>query len=101
MPDNGIKFFAAGGHKLADDVEDRIEAMDAEFVRPISGAVVGRVHDAPDAADRYRKTFGLDHRAFVARCDRWSSIVPMARHRPWGRRCTRAGAKVIAIHSDR
>ncbi|HQV19703.1 MAG TPA: phosphoglucosamine mutase, partial [Gordonia sp. (in: high G+C Gram-positive bacteria)] len=50
MPDNGIKFFAAGGHKLADDVEDRIEAaMDAEFVRPI-GAAVGRVHDAPDAA---------------------------------------------------
>src|SRR5699024_3858115 len=26
MPDNGIKFFAAGGHKLADEVEDRVEA---------------------------------------------------------------------------
>ena len=26
MPDNGIKFFARGGHKLADEVEDRIEA---------------------------------------------------------------------------
>ena len=23
MPDNGIKFFARGGHKLADEVEDR------------------------------------------------------------------------------
>ena len=22
MPDNGIKFFARGGHKLADDLED-------------------------------------------------------------------------------
>ena len=26
MPDNGIKFFARGGHKLADEVEDAIEA---------------------------------------------------------------------------
>ncbi|MFM2277363.1 MAG: hypothetical protein RIT12_759, partial [Actinomycetota bacterium] len=25
-PDNGIKFFAFGGHKLADEVEDQIEA---------------------------------------------------------------------------
>lgn len=25
MPDNGIKFFARGGHKLADDIEDAIE----------------------------------------------------------------------------
>src|SRR3954469_682072 len=25
MPDNGIKLFAAGGHKLPDDVEDAIE----------------------------------------------------------------------------
>ena len=28
MPDNGIKFFARGGHKLPDEVEDRIEAAD-------------------------------------------------------------------------
>ena len=27
MPDNGIKFFAAGGHKLDDQVEDAIEEM--------------------------------------------------------------------------
>src|SRR3954469_2118435 len=26
MPDNGIKFFARGGHKLADEIEDTIEA---------------------------------------------------------------------------
>ncbi|NIR36621.1 MAG: phosphoglucosamine mutase, partial [Actinobacteria bacterium] len=26
MPDNGIKFFAKGGHKLDDAVEDAIEA---------------------------------------------------------------------------
>ena len=34
MPDNGIKFFAEGGHKLADDVEDEIAARD----RPGVGA---------------------------------------------------------------
>ena len=27
MPDNGIKFFARGGHKLADELEDRIETV--------------------------------------------------------------------------
>ncbi|MCF8570423.1 phosphoglucosamine mutase [Gordonia sp. HY002] len=53
MPDNGIKFFAAGGHKLADHVEDAIEAvMDASVPRP-TGAGVGRLHDAPDAEARY------------------------------------------------
>ncbi|WP_132993993.1 phosphoglucosamine mutase [Gordonia zhaorongruii] len=53
MPDNGIKFFAAGGHKLADNVEDAIEAaMDAPAPRP-TGAGVGRLVDAPDAEDRY------------------------------------------------
>lgn len=37
MPDNGIKFFALGGHKLPDEVEDRIEeAMDATpTARPV------------------------------------------------------------------
>jgi phosphoglucosamine mutase len=35
MQDNGIKFFARGGHKLPDDVEDRIEAS------------LGSDHDAP------------------------------------------------------
>ncbi len=30
MPDNGIKFFARGGHKLADELEDRIESVYAE-----------------------------------------------------------------------
>lgn len=43
MPDNGIKFFAAGGHKLPDAVEDEIEAgLGTEWERP-TGAQVGRV----------------------------------------------------------
>ncbi|MEV0687910.1 phosphoglucosamine mutase [Nocardia sp. NPDC050378] len=44
MPDNGIKIFAAGGHKLDDAVEQRIEALiaDGATVRP-TGAGIGRV----------------------------------------------------------
>ncbi|WP_043647814.1 phosphoglucosamine mutase [Nocardia thailandica] len=44
MPDNGIKIFAAGGHKLDDAVEARIEAVVEEglSLRP-TGAGIGRV----------------------------------------------------------
>ncbi|HET6693077.1 MAG TPA: phosphoglucosamine mutase [Pedococcus sp.] len=53
MPDNGIKFFAEGGHKLADDVEDEIAArMDQEWTRP-TGANVGRIHQMRDGHTRY------------------------------------------------
>lgn len=53
MPDNGIKFFALGGHKLPDEVEDRIEeAMDATPDRP-TGAAVGRVRPFTEGAARY------------------------------------------------
>jgi phosphoglucosamine mutase len=52
-PDNGIKFFARGGHKLADDLEDAIEARIGEtWERPV-GAGVGRITDLPDGAERY------------------------------------------------
>jgi len=53
-PDNGIKFFARGGHKLPDEVEDAIEQRIGEqWERPV-GAAVGRTHDgAEDAARRY------------------------------------------------
>ncbi|MGA8046098.1 MAG: phosphoglucosamine mutase [Dermatophilaceae bacterium] len=53
MPDNGIKFFAAGGHKLADAVEDEIAAhIGEEWHRPI-GAEVGRVHENRAGQARY------------------------------------------------
>ena len=52
-PDNGIKFFARGGQKLPDDVEDAIEAQMAnEPERPIGGQV-GRIQRFSDAEDRY------------------------------------------------
>ena len=58
MPDNGIKFFARGGHKLADELEDRIEAVydehrtGAPWERP-TGAGVGRVRDYDEGFDKY------------------------------------------------
>ncbi|MFF2844937.1 phosphoglucosamine mutase [Streptomyces sp. NPDC058001] len=61
MPDNGIKFFARGGHKLADELEDRIEAEYANqsvnrtgepWQRP-TGAGVGRVKDYGEGFDQY------------------------------------------------
>ncbi|MCK8677272.1 MULTISPECIES: phosphoglucosamine mutase [Streptomyces] len=58
MPDNGIKFFARGGHKLADELEDRIEAVyeqhrtGAPWDRP-TGAGVGRVADYTEGFDQY------------------------------------------------
>ncbi|MEY4492271.1 MAG: hypothetical protein RL085_682 [Actinomycetota bacterium] len=52
-PDNGIKFFARGGHKLDDAIEDKIEAlMHAEKLAPVGGAV-GHVARFADAEDRY------------------------------------------------
>lgn len=58
MPDNGIKFFARGGHKLADELEDRIEttyrahASGEPWDRP-TGAGVGRVRDYDEGFDAY------------------------------------------------
>ena len=52
-PDNGIKIFARGGHKLDDAIEDAIEAaLDLDPLLPI-GAQVGHVTRFADAEDRY------------------------------------------------
>ncbi len=55
MPDNGIKLFSRGGHKLPDAVEAAIEATVAggsSGHRP-TGSDIGRVRDLPDAAEDY------------------------------------------------
>jgi phosphoglucosamine mutase len=56
MPDNGIKFFARGGFKLPDSVEDEIEAQfGREWEHPV-GADVGRMRsDTGVAAQQYVK----------------------------------------------
>jgi phosphoglucosamine mutase len=51
--DNGIKFFALGGTKLPDEVEDRIQlALDQPKMTPTGGGV-GRIRRFADAEDRY------------------------------------------------
>jgi phosphoglucosamine mutase len=56
MPDNGIKLFSRGGHKLPDAVEAAIEqavtAGEADGPRP-TGAEIGRVSDLTDAGAVY------------------------------------------------
>lgn len=52
-PDNGIKFFATGGVKLPDEVEDRIEAAMSEPKLAPTGGDVGRIRRFADAEDRY------------------------------------------------
>ena len=97
MPDNGIKFFARGGLKLADDLEDAIEArMLEEWERP-TGADVGRVHDLSDATQRYvdhvvgTLPYPLDGLTIVVDCANGAAYAAA----PEALR--RAGATVIAI----
>jgi phosphoglucosamine mutase len=53
MPDNGIKFFARGGVKLDDTIEDAIEAhLDVVSELPI-GAGVGRIRSEHDLVEKY------------------------------------------------
>ena len=64
MPDNGIKFFARGGDKLADSVEAQIEAHLGEpWDRP-TGKDVGRIIVDDSAKDKYLthllKTINID-----------------------------------------
>jgi phosphoglucosamine mutase len=102
MPDNGIKIFGPGGHKLDDDVENRIEAAMAavENVARPTGADIGRLHDAPDAAQRY-----LDHLAGQITTDLSAvTVVVDCAHgaaSALGPQAYRAaGATVIPIHAD-
>jgi phosphoglucosamine mutase len=101
MPDNGIKIFGPGGHKLDDDTEDQIEDLVAAGpgLRPV-GAGIGRVVDAGDAADRYLRhvgkvsTVSLDGLTVVVDCAHGaaSSVAPRAYRA--------AGARVIAINAE-
>ena len=101
MPDNGIKLFAAGGHKLPDAVESAVEegVAAAEAARP-TGAGIGRVRDFADASERY-----LDHllaatpgplsglRVVVDCAHGAASVVAPQAYR-------RAGADVVALHAE-
>ena len=101
MPDNGIKIFGPGGHKLDDAAEDRIEELLAQGSgeRPV-GAAIGRVRGARDGIDRY-----LDHIATAAsvRLDGLTVVVDCANGAASAaapRAYTAAGARVIAINAE-
>jgi phosphoglucosamine mutase len=51
--DNGIKFFGANGHKLADEVENAIEERIDEPMRCMPSARLGKARRIADAAGRY------------------------------------------------
>src|ERR1700752_861289 len=76
MPDNGIKIFGPGGHKLDDATEDRIEELlnQGPGNRP-TGAAIGRVVDAEDALDRYLRHAG---KALTTRLDGLTVVVDCA-----------------------
>jgi phosphoglucosamine mutase len=100
MPDNGIKLFAAGGHKLPDAIEVAIEdGLDTPSPRP-TGAAIGRVRDLPDAGDRYVEHLlaatpgSLAGVRVVVDCAHGaaSAVAPVAYRK--------AGAEVVALHAE-
>ncbi|WP_326547834.1 phosphoglucosamine mutase [Mycolicibacterium sp. ND9-15] len=101
MPDNGIKIFGPGGHKLDDATEDRIEELvnQGPGNRP-TGAGIGRVVDAEDALDRYLRHVG---KAVATRLDQLTVVVDCANGAasaaaPQAYRA--AGANVITINAQ-
>lgn len=100
MPDNGIKLFAAGGHKLPDAVESAVEdGLGAAAVRP-TGPAIGRVRDLGDASARYRDHLltvtpaPLSGLRVVVDCAHGaaSTVAPETYRR--------AGAEVVALHAE-
>ncbi len=101
MPDNGIKIFGAGGQKLDDATEDRIEELVAAGPgdRPV-GAAIGRVVDAGDALERYLRHVG---KALTTRLDELTVVVDCAHGAASAaapRAYRAAGANVIAINAE-
>ncbi|MGN0100208.1 MAG: phosphoglucosamine mutase [Dietzia sp.] len=103
MPDNGIKFFAAGGHKLGDEVEDRIEAALTEgAITGPTGSAIGRISRAApeDALDSYVRHLldatpsRLDGLVVVVDCANGAASVAAPRA------YREAGATVIEIHAS-
>ena len=100
MPDNGIKFLARGGVKLADDIEAAIEQrLEEPWERP-TGSAVGRIGDSHAALGAYVRhlveTLGQDLEGVKVVLD----CANGAAHVVGPDAFERAGAEVIAIHAD-
>jgi len=100
MPDNGIKFFAKGGHKLDDAVEDAIEERLRESWQHPTGAGVGRVRDYPVGLEEY-VTHVVD--SAPHRLDGLRVVVDCAHgaaYRAAPEALRRLGADVVAVHAE-
>jgi phosphoglucosamine mutase len=100
MPDNGIKFFAKGGHKLADEVEDLIERrLGEQWARP-TGSGVGRVKRMARPQELYidRLLKTLPHRLDGLRVVVDCAHGAASEVSPWALR--EAGAEVIVIGAE-
>ncbi|MGB3483641.1 MAG: phosphoglucosamine mutase [Mycobacterium sp.] len=101
MPDNGIKMFGPGGHKLDDATEDRIaELVSAGSVERPVGADIGRILDAEDALDRYLRHAG---KAASAPLDGITVVVDCAHGAAFAaapRAYQAAGANVITMNAE-
>jgi len=100
VPDNGIKFFARGGHKLPDALEDAIEARLREPWQRPTGRDVGRVRLDPDASERYVQHLlsTLPHRL-----DGLRVVVDCAHGAAWHvgpEAMRRAGADVVVLGAE-
>jgi phosphoglucosamine mutase len=100
MPDNGIKFFAAGGRKLPDSLEDAIEDR-LKNLKPVpAGKDVGRIIDNPMASSNY-----IDHLVDSLSVDLTGIKVVVdcangAAHHTAPAAYRKAGAEVITIHAE-
>lgn len=101
MPDNGIKIFGAGGHKLDDATEDAISLLvSAPMVDRPTGAQVGTITRIDAGLADYVShilgsvTTSLAGLTVVVDCAHGAAAVaaPMVYEQ--------AGAKVIALHAD-
>lgn len=100
MPDNGIKFFARGGHKLPDELEELIEAKLTEGWERPTGAGVGRVVNHDHAISDY-----VEHLLACTpnRLQGLRVVVDCGNGAASGaspRALRRMGAEVLAIHSS-
>ncbi len=106
MPDNGIKFFSRGGHKVEDAIEEAIEERLGRDVQRPTGDSVGTIETCPELTDRYvdhvieaAKAFAhnetpLKGLSIVADCANGAASTVAERA------FRGAGADVTVIHAD-
>lgn len=100
MSDNGIKFFASGGRKLPDSLEDAIEDR-LQTPKPLpTGTKVGRIIDNPMASGSYIshlvESLSIDLSGIKVVVD----CANGAAHHTAPAAYKKAGAEVIAIHAS-